>query len=249
MNGFERHKITHSSPSQVNTWENCPALWVVQKLFHESGARNPAMERGNYVEEAVKEVLLGEALEDATNKVIAAYDTQFVFDADGSVEKNRACIAPMVAQAVEELKPYGKPTFNQGKQIQVSTTLAGESWELPVIGKLDFVFPEHGLIVDLKTTLRAQNVMAANHQRQRCFYAHAQGNQVVKFLYVTAKKSLWLEDGNVADEIESMRRQLDRQEKFLRLGDRELLRDIVPVDASHFYWRGDESLRKKHFNL
>jgi hypothetical protein len=42
---------------------------------------------------------------------------------------------------------------------------------------------------------------------------------------------------------------LTRQEAFLRLGDKELLRSIVPVDPSSFYWRGDEEVRKELFNI
>jgi hypothetical protein len=42
---------------------------------------------------------------------------------------------------------------------------------------------------------------------------------------------------------------LNRQEKFLRLGDKELLRSIVPINPDSFYWRGDEAVRKELYGI
>tara|TARA_R110000744_G_scaffold153061_1_gene267361 strand:+ start:466 stop:645 length:180 start_codon:yes stop_codon:yes gene_type:complete len=57
------------------------------------------------------------------------------------------------------------------------------------------------------------------------------------------------EDGNPDELMAEIKVHLSRQEKFLRLGDKELLRDIVPVNPDSFYWRGDEDIRKKLFGI
>ena len=125
----------------------------------------------------------------------------------------------------------------------------GEGWAIEFMGFIDFKFPEHGLIVDLKTTMRMPSIMSIGHQRQRAFYQKSNGNMAVKFLYVTPKKVELKEDGDADDLMSDIKAHLTRQEAFLRLGDKELLRSIVPVDPDSFYWRGEENIRKDLFNV
>tara|TARA_R110000850_G_scaffold40530_1_gene104257 strand:- start:215 stop:490 length:276 start_codon:yes stop_codon:yes gene_type:complete len=91
--------------------------------------------------------------------------------------------------------------------------------------------------------------MSIGHQRQRAFYQKSNGNMAVKFLYVTPKKVELKEDGDADDLMSDIKAHLTRQEAFLRLGDKELLRSIVPVDPDSFYWRGEENIRKDLFNV
>jgi hypothetical protein len=118
--------------------------------------------------------------------------------ADEAIAREAARIAPMVQIAVAELMQYGKPEFpeDDNRQEKISITAKGNDWAIPVIGFLDLVYPDHGLVIDLKTTGRIPSSMSAEHQLQRAIYAKAKGNMAVKFLYVSEKKALLLEDGD-----------------------------------------------------
>ena len=250
MNGFEKHKINHSSISSINKWIDCPCAWVSHYLFDNRGSGSSAMWRGIFVEEAVADTITEKMdIESAIKKAVKNFDNKVMFDDDGSADKERSNIDPMTRLAVEALEPYGKPDFSEDGQHRVSMTAKGDDWSLEFMGFIDFKFPEHGLIVDLKTTMRMPSVMSKGHQRQRAFYQKANGNMAVQFCYVTPKKCEFKEDGDADELMAEIKHHLTRQERFLRLGDKELLRDIVPVNPDSFYWRGDEATRKKLFGV
>lgn len=89
--------------------------------------------------------------------------------------------------------------------------------------------------------------MSAEHQLQRAIYQKAKGNMGVKFLYVSAKKTAMLEDGDVATTLAAAKKQITRIEAFLRHTDKETARLIVPHNPSSFYWRGAENLRDQFY--
>jgi hypothetical protein len=249
MNGYEKHGIRHSSPSAINKWINAPDAWVSSYLFGHKGRVSAAMWRGICVEDAVVHILT-EAEGDGVAKALDRFDNETIFLGDPSAEKERANIPLMVGLAVDALAEYGRPEFpDGGHQHKVSLTAKGDGWALPFIGFLDLVFPAHGLVVDIKTTGRMPSTMSMEHQRQRAFYASAMGNHAVKFLYVTPKKVAMLEDGDPAELMAEIKVHMNRQEAFLRLGDKELLRSVVPVNPSSFYWRGDETIRKELYGV
>jgi hypothetical protein len=251
QNGFEMHGLQHTSVSAINSWEECPDQWVAKYLHGIKFPGSPAMWRGICTEDAVRAVIEGgDSIEDAIKAALKVYDDKNGFDEDPAVEKERQNIAPMTEMAIEELKQYGKPEFPDGmKQHKVEMLCKTDDFQIPMIGYLDFVYPQHGLVVDLKTTLRAPSSMSKNHIRQRCFYEKAMGNHAVKFLYITPKKAIWLEDGDVNDEMAEIKATLIRQERFLRAGDKDFLTSIVPVNPNHFYWRDAVAVRKKLYGL
>jgi len=165
-----------------------------------------------------------------------------------AIEKERSGIEPMATLAIEALKPYGKPKVMLTGQQKVSVNCAGDGWKLPVIGFLDIEYPDQGLVIDLKTTLRMPSKMSAGHIRQRCVYARCKGNSVVQFLYVTPKKVALLEDGNVDEELAKIKAILNRTERFLTAGDRDFLASIVPVNPNTFYWRDAGGIRSELFD-
>lgn len=251
MNGFEKHGLTHSSISQINKWIAAPDAWVSHYLFGNRGSGSSAMWRGIFVEEAVADVITGRLdAQAAICKAIENFDNKIILDDDGSADKERNNIPLMTFLAVDALRPYGKPDLPEGyDQHKVSMTAKGDDWSLDFIGFLDFRFPDHGLIVDLKTTMRMPSKMTIGHQRQRAFYSKASGNTAVKFLYVTPKKCEFKEDGDPTELMAEIKAHLSRQEKFLSMGDKETLRDIVPVNPDSFYWRGDEAVRTALYGL
>jgi len=247
--GFKQHNINHSSISNLNKWIGSPSAWVAHYLYGRKGQPSPAMWRGIFTEQAVADILSGIDRSEALEKALADFDDKIDFD-DGRAEKERAAIEPMTDLAVDELKQYGKPEFNEdGDQHKVSMKAKGEGWDVEFIGFLDFKFPDHGLIVDLKTTFRMPSIMPIGHQRQRAFYQKSNGNYEVKFLYTTPKKCEMKEDGDVNELMADIKAHLTRQEKFLRLGDKDLLASIVPVEPDSFYWNGDTETRKELFGV
>lgn len=249
MNGFEKHGINHLSASSINLWANAPDVWVMQYLH---GIRTPmgaAPWRGIVVEDAVVSILSGESEQAAIEAALAKFDGRF-FIGTPETTKERDVITPMIQLAIEELMEFGKPEFPEdGGQEKISITAKGEGWEIPVIGYLDLVFPNHGLVIDLKTTNRIPSSMSQEHQLQRAIYQKAKGNMAVKFLYVSAKKTSLLEDGDVAETLAAAKLQITRLEAFLRNLDKETAKNIVPVNPNSFYWRGNEQLRKEFYGV
>ena len=251
MNGFEKHGIKHLSNSSISLWESNPAQWVMSYLLKEKRPSSAAMWRGIAVEDGVVVCLDGGSLSDAVAAALARFDKEITF-ADEKSEKERAAIAPMIELAVAELEQYGKPQFSiDGSQQKVSITCKGDGWKIPIIGYLDLVYPDHGLVVDLKTTMRMPSAMTQSHKRQRCIYQRCLGgNQQVKFLYVTPKKSGWLEDGDVDAELATVKAHCNRLERFLSVSDDpQYLASIIPVDPTHFYWSDCIDQRKEIFGI
>ena len=249
MNGFQQHGIDHLSASSLNLWTNAPEVWVAQYLLGKRIPFGPAPKRGQAVEAAVAEVLCGASVDEAVARAEAGFDKQFLIG-DEKTTKERALIAPMARIAVDELAHLGEPQFTaEGAQEKISITANMGNWSIDLWGFLDFVYPEHGLVVDLKTTTRIPSQMSADHQLQRAIYAKAKGNHAVKFLYVSAKSTRWLEDGDMAKNLARAKVKIARLECFLKDRSAEYLRKIVPVNPSSFYWRGAERMREEIYGF
>lgn len=247
--GFQKHGIDHLSASSINLWSNAPDVWVMQYLHGLRTPMGPAPWRGICVEDAVVDTLLGGSEKEAIEKALDKFDKRFLIG-DEQTTKERDMITPMVQQAVEELTEFGKPEFpDEGKQEKISITAKGDDWSIPVIGYLDLVFPQHGMVIDLKTTGRIPSKMSPEHQLQRAIYQKAKGNMGVKFLYISGKKSALLEDGDVAETLAKAKAQIARLEAFLRHCDKETAKAIVPHNPSSFYWRGAEELRNQFYGI
>jgi hypothetical protein len=251
MNGFEKHGVDHLSASSLNLWTNAPDLWVMQYLHGlRTPFNSPAPWRGICVEDAVVETLMGGSEQDAIANALAKFDQKFMLG-DEKTTKERDMIQPMVHLAVEELMEFGKPEFPDGEngQEKISITAKGNDWEIPVIGFLDLVYPQHGLVIDLKTAGRLPSSMSAEHRIQRAIYAKAKNNMAVKFLYVTPKKAVMLEDGDVNETLAMVKVQITRLEAFLRAVDKDTAKAIVPLNPNSFYWGGAEELRKEFYGI
>jgi len=249
MDGFTRHGLTHLSASSINLWTNAPDVWVARYLLKKQTAFGPAAERGKRVEDAVVQTLLGGNEAEAIASAEKRFDQTFPVP-DEKVSKERALIKPMTQLAIEELMEFGRPEFPDRKtQEKISITAKGDGWSIPVWGYLDLVYPQHGTVVDLKTTTRVPSSMSWDHQLQRAIYAKAKGNYSVKFLYVSAKKATWLEDGDVAETLRRAKVQIGRMEAFLRHHDKDSAAACVPVNPHGFYWNGSESLRDEIYGL
>jgi len=248
-NGFEKHGIKHLSASSINLWINAPDVWVASYLFGKRTPMGAAAMRGICTEDAVVASLTGEADRDTALKAaLEKFDKTFIV-ADEKITKERAMIEPCMDLALEALADYGKPEFPEDGQEKISITAKGDDYEIPVIGFLDLVFPEAGLVIDLKTTGRCPSVMSAEHQLQRAIYQKAKGNQAVKFLYVTPKKTALLEDGDPNELLSKAKTQITRMERFLRSGTRYDIAGVIPVNPNSFYWHGGEAIREELYEI
>ena len=252
MNGFEKHGIDHSSASSINMFCNAPCAWVAKYLYNQKFNFSLAARAGTLVEEAVVNVLTGWTEEDAVAAAMASFNKESAFNASGADIKRGEGIPDMITLALQELKPYGDPEFAVGitktDQKKIEILCNGDGWKLPVIGYLDFHFPKHGLVVDLKTSMRAPGAMSDEHTRQGSLYRAAMGNEAVKFLYVTPKKAMWHDIDDPKPVLAQIKAILNRQERLLR-HDAEVIRDMVPVMSGSYYWKGDEALRKEIYGI
>ena len=248
MNGFKKHGINHLSASSINLWTNAPDVWVASYLFGKRGPMSAAAMRGICTEDAVVAALTGEHKAAGLDKALEKFDSYFPIGNE-KTSKERAMIEPCMELALQELEPYGKPEFPEEGQEKISITAKTDDYEIPVIGFLDLVFPDQGVIIDLKTTGRMPSVMSLEHQLQRAIYQKARGNQIVKFLYVTPKKVNLLEDGDPTELLAKAKKQISRMEKFLRAGSKEDIKEVIPVNPNSFYWNGSEDIREELYDL
>jgi len=249
MNGFEKHGIKHLSASSINLWTNAPDVWVAQYLFNKRSPLSAAAMRGICTEDAVVAVLTGDSeVAEAVKAAHDKFDKTFMVGNEKTT-KERNMIEPCMALAIDQLKEYGKPEFPENGQEKISITAKTDDYEIPVIGYLDFVYSEHGIIVDLKTTGRMPSTMSPEHQLQRAIYQKARGNQAVKFLYVTPKKTSMLEDGDPTELLNYAKKQISRLEKFLRAGTKNDIKDVIPVNPYTFYWNGFEDVRGELYDI
>ena len=248
MNGFQKHGIKHLSPSSINLWTNAPDVWVAQYLFGKRGPMSAAAMRGICTEDAVVAVLQGKNADGALDAALEKFDQTFPIG-DEKTTKERAMIQPCMELAIQELEQYGEPEFPEEGQEKISITAKTDDYEIPVIGYLDLVFPKRGVVIDLKTTGRCPSVMSAEHQLQRAIYQKAKGNQVVKFLYVTPKKTNLLEDGDPSEILRKTKIQITRMERFLRSGNARDVASVIPVNPNTFYWNGAEEIRQELYGF
>jgi len=250
QSGFELHGMKHTSPSSLNMWAECPGAWVAKYLFKHKFGFGVAPQIGILVEKVVANALTEKmTLDQAIGEAEKTFTKANCF---GVSEKDRARICDirlMSELAYEELKQYGKPSFNGDDQHKIEMLVKGDGWDLPIIGFLDFVYPELGLVIDLKTTRRIPSVMSNAHRIQQAVYSKAKGNTSVKFLYVSPKKTSLLENEDEAASLRLAKAILNRQERFLRLGDAEMLKKIVHVNAGSFYWTKEASSRLELFGI
>ena len=248
MNGFDKHGIKHLSASSINLWTNAPDVWVAQYLFGKRGPMSAAAMRGICTEDAVVAVLTGKNKDGALDQALEKFDQTFPIG-DEKTTKERAMIQPCMELAVQELEHYGEPEFPEEGQEKISITAKTDDYEIPVIGYLDLCFPKHGVVIDLKTTGRMPSTMSAEHQLQRAIYQKAKGNQIVKFLYVTPKKTNLLEDGDPSEILRKTKIQITRMERFLRSGNARDVASVIPVNPNTFYWNGAEDIREELYGF
>lgn len=244
MNAFHRHGIDHLSASSINLFIAQPAMWAVSYLMKKRTSVGPAAHRGTAIECGVEAGLFDPVMPvvDCQQVALAKYHSMTRLSADARIEKEREMIAPAVEIALAELRQYGVPEKPEGsRQHKIEIQLPGVP--VPLIGYLDLLFPQHGMVVDLKTTSRIPSEISEAHSRQGAIYAAAKSNHQIRFAFVSAKKVAVYALDNAADHLAEVCRAAQAIENLLSLSDdsEQLTRCFAP-DLSSFYW-GDASAR------
>lgn len=246
MNAFERHGITHLSASSVNLFIAQPALWCASYLMKRRTPVGPAAHRGTAIEAGVEAGLFDPELPVAECQKIALakYHSMTRLSADARIEKERATIAPSVEVALAELRQYGLPAPTEDGQRQHKLCVDVPGVAVPVWGFLDFFWPAHGIIGDLKTTAKIPSEIGDAHARQGALYTRHGSNLEVRMAYVSAKKISVYVVTDIARHLASFTQAAQAIERLLSLSDdaEHLTRCFAP-DLSSFYW-GDQSAQR-----
>lgn len=255
LTGIEKwSKLPHKkfepymSASKLSLFKNDLPMFICRYGFGKSGSGSVAMQRGIIVEDAVVKILTKEMkLNEGILYAIDEFNKKY-FVNDEEVAKEYKNLEPMIRLSCEALEDYGVPVFPENskqEKIQFNMVDNVNNWEVPFIGYLDLVFPEKGVIVDLKTTTRIPSTQSFDHKLQRAIYAKAKGNQKVEFLYVTPSRAEFKEDGDVNEMLEQARIIINRMNSFCDYMTPEQARECVPINDSpmNLYWRGEHELK------
>jgi hypothetical protein len=255
MNGWEKHSLDHSSASAINMWCGAPDAWVAKYLLKKQFSFSLAARAGTIVEEAVVNVLArGWTLDAAIAEAQAQFNKASAFGASDADRKRGEAVPGMITLLVEELKQYGEPTFDadlfkEHKQKKIELMCRGDGWDMPIHGYLDLFYPQHGLVIDIKSTMRLPSEMSDEHLRQGAIYRAAMGNCGMKFIYASGKNIKVYEVTDHIPILAEIKTILSRQERFLRLGDAALLQSIVPLNCNSYYWSEDADTRKEIYGI
>ena len=198
-NPFAKYGIEHLSPSSLNAFSESPAMWVLERLLgHKRSPAVPPM-GGKAVEAGIvagltDPQLTPDACIEVARKTFEAELRQLRFSnglGDARAAKWADAIPGMVRQGVERLRPYGVPSSTQRK-----VSFQPEELGVPIIGYTDLTYDDHGLVIDIKATLRMpaadadKNVtVKLTHARQVSFYKHCINDNYGAYLaYLTDKR-------------------------------------------------------------
>ena len=238
-------KIERHSPSSLNLFCASPSMFVLERILGQRQPVGSPAHRGTAVEAGVTKGLFSYAEDSipiAIEEALQKYDVVSALSGDARRDAYRKDIAPMVRSALEELRPYGMPDGVQG-----FVEWRPEGLKYPIVGFYDFMWSDHGIIVDLKTTERLPSDIKPGHARQVALYCTSD-NLSGRLAYVTPKKRAVYALENVRAHRECLYQIALRCEAFLALSDDpEFFINITAPDTESFYWSPPEA-RQAAFN-
>jgi hypothetical protein len=232
-NSFEKHGIKHLSPSTINTFAAQPALFVMEKLLKRRGPVGCSAHRGTAAEAGIVMGLLDHSASIEACQAHAAreYDRLTALSGDPKREKERDAVPGIVASGINELRQYGVPS---GVQVRIERTLPGVP--VPWLGFADLVYDQHGLTVDIKTSLKLASDISLSHARQFALYIYGTNHSARGAYFTPSKRGVYLlqdADKRIADLINIAQ----RMERFLSVSDDpKFLASIVVPDVDSFYY-------------
>lgn len=242
-----RHGLKHYSASTCNLFQADPALFIMEKLMGIRGQVGCAAHRGSAAERGIEAGLLDmeKPLAECQEIAVKEFDRLSALSTDPNRDKERDAVPGIVEHGLAELRAYGKPSHTQHKIEWQHPDLP-----LPFIGFIDFMWEDHGIIVDLKSQLRLSSEIANNHARQVALYAGSMGdNYDGRVCYVTPKKAATYRVENMRQHVDALVRVAKAIDAFLSVAPtpEELARIVVPNVDSFYY--NDPATRQKAFEI
>jgi len=247
MSGFLLHRRAYTSVSQCNLAQADMWLYIFEQLMGNRSRPGCAAYRGTAAEHGVT---IGLSNMDATiaecqEAAVKEFDKLSALSTDHSREKEREAVPGIVEQALEELRPYGKPSHVQKEILWQHPDLP-----IPFKGYLDFMWEDHGILLDMKTQLRLASEISTSHARQVALYGAAiSDNLDLRVGYFTPKKRAVYKVENARQHLDSLVRIAQTIDRFLALSadPNELLKLCVPNTESFYF--SDPATRQKAFEI
>ena len=261
LNGFEKHGLKHVSPSSMNKAQQALDAWIADKLFKFRFPTGWPAVQGSGVEHGVNFGVYNDADPDDCVRMAVDYvrkNALLLPNSYDELEKRKPIIEQMVRTTLEQLKPLGKPAepprgSHQWK-IEIPVRFKeGKNGTVPAIGYLDFWYPDHNLVLDLKTTAKAPSSWSLAHGIQAAVYSKAKERELgeaptVKFFYALTRKKdpfVWLELEDPSFYLAHFKRTVKNLEALLTAHTREELLSMIPHNPDSFYWSDAESIKSE----
>lgn len=263
-NGFQMHGLSRISVSQINKFREAPDAWACQYLGGAKFSVGWAAIQGFAVEAGVEwGVFNGVDTPECVEKTIEQLKerSQLFSNRAEELEKRIPIVTQMVENALEQLMPLGPPEMPAKGERQHSVGIPvrfapGDNGTIDLIGYLDFYYPQHNLVVDLKTTSKAPSKWSLAHGIQAAVYQRAVKSMTgteptVKFLYCLTRKKdpyLWLEMQEADYYLAQFKRTVTQLEKLLSLSNDS--RDIIaalPHNPDSFYWSDAQEVSQQFY--
>ena len=258
-NGFEIHGLKRISVSNVNKFREAPDAWACQYLGKKRFPSGWAAVQGQAVEAGVELALFnGMGIDDAQGHAISFLKKNSLWFNNKlqEIEKRTPIIKRMVENALEQLMPLGMPELPEEGSRQHAVNIPvrfaeGDNGTVDLLGYLDFWYPEHNLIVDLKTTSKSPSKWSLSHGIQAAVYQKAiaakHGKEPqVKFLYCLTRQKdpfVWMEMTEGAEYLKKFKFTVTQMEKLLRLShDSNEIIASIPHNPDTFYWNNAEEI-------
>ena len=238
MDGLKKYNIERLSYSTLSNFRERPDLWFLNKICGYKFPSNPAMKRGNYVEEGIHAYLSEKGnideVCDVTTLLFHKHCEQSGYDVE-KTQKEIPNIARGIKEGVKKLAPFGKPVSYQ-KQIDI------ELLGVTIRGYTDFEFLNEQtgelFFIDLKTSSQLKKKVSFNHNCQTSIYNRAT-NTPQKVLYVRTSAnpdSILLDAENDSKYIEYLERQIKSMNLLLEKFDKEELKQLIVPNVDAFHW-------------
>jgi hypothetical protein len=265
-NGFITHGIKRISVSNVNKFREAPDAWACQYL---GGHRFPtgwAAVQGQAVESGVELGLFGgggidDCVKESIDQLKSA--SMVLNNRPEELEKRIPIVTRMTETALENLMPLGAPEKPAEGRRQHSVGIdvrfrEGPGGTVPLLGYLDFYYPQHNLVVDLKTTSKSPSKWSLGHGIQAAVYQKAIESMTgkkpaVKFAYALTRKKdpyveLTLTDEDAADFLKQFKQTVIQMEALLSMtDDSQKIISVLPHNPDTFYWNNAEEIRASFY--
>lgn len=230
-------KFVRHSPSSLNLFSSCLPMFVMEKVLGRRQPVGPPAHRGTAVEAGIAHGLtdLGAPMAACVATALAKFSQLTAFSTDPRKDEFYKTIGGMVESGLEELRPYGTPSDMQG-----FIEWRPEGLVYPIVGYFDFMWRDHGIVVDLKTTTALPSQIKVPHARQVALYTA--GNMEGRVSYVTPKKRATYRVDSIAEHRVALHRMALACERFLALSDDpEFFVSITVPDLDAFYFAPPEA--------